>query len=127
MCPQSSNRQISSLSTHSPCDNSGVNHAGGPTAPQRRAAALRRCRRRAYHAERPNPLPKPSCLAELRALTAAWEAGIEAGAPDQTRRLAEAFERHLSVAERATNEEILVEAQAKATEVPRLILAATAS
>jgi hypothetical protein len=91
-----------------------------------RAAALRQARRRAYHAERPSALPGPSTLAELHALTPVWEAGTETGAPDQARRLAQAFERYLSLAERAENEEVLAEAQARATEILRRILAGTA-
>lgn len=91
-----------------------------------RAAALRQARRRAYHAERPSDLPAPSTLAQLRALIPLWEAGTETGAPDQARRLAEAFERYLSVAERTENEEVLVEAQARATETLRRMLAGPA-
>jgi hypothetical protein len=91
-----------------------------------RAAALRRARRRAYHAERPSALPAPSTVAELRALTSVWEAGTETGAPDEARRLAQAFERYLSVAERAENEEVLAEAQARAAEILRRMLARAA-
>ena len=64
-----------------------------------RAAALRGARRRAYHAERPSDMPTPATLAELRVLSATWEPA--AGAPDEAKQLEQAFEKYLSVAERA--------------------------
>jgi hypothetical protein len=87
-----------------------------------RAASLRRARRRAYHAERPSDLPAPTTLAEFRLSAAAWEA--ETSGPDQARRLEEVFEKYLSVAEHATDEAVLVEAQARAVDVLRRMLAA---
>jgi hypothetical protein len=90
-----------------------------------RAAVLRQARRRAYHADRPRRLPPPATLAQLRTLAGVWEAGTEATAPDRSWRLAQAFEHYLSVAERAADEQVLVEAQARAADVLRRMLAAS--
>ena len=88
-----------------------------------RAAALRGARRRAYHAERPSDLPTPATLAELRVLSATWEPA--AGAPDEAKQLEQAFEKYLSVAERARDEAVMAEAQARAAEILHRILRST--
>jgi hypothetical protein len=80
-----------------------------------RAAALRGARRRAYHAERPSGVPAPATLAELQTLSATWEP--VAGTPDEAKRLEQAFEKYLAVAERARDETVLAEAQARAAEM----------
>jgi hypothetical protein len=85
-----------------------------------RAAALRGARRRAYHAERPSGVPVPATLAELHALSAPWEP--VAGAPGEAKQLEQAFEKYLSVAERARDEAVLAEAQARAAEMLHRIL-----
>jgi hypothetical protein len=91
-----------------------------------RSDALRRARRLAFRAERPSRTPTPATLAQLRALAVTWEAGTETGARDRARRLAQAFERYLSVAEHAASEDVLAEAQARATDVLRRMLAGSA-
>lgn len=88
-----------------------------------RAAALRGARRRAYHAERPTDIPTPATLAELRVLSATWEPA--AGAPDEAKQLEQAFEKYLSVAERARDEAVLAEAQARAAEILHRMLRST--
>jgi hypothetical protein len=88
-----------------------------------RAAALRGVRRRAYHAERPNDLPAPATLADLRLLSATWEPVV--GAPDEAKRLEQAFEKYLAVAEHARDEAVLAEAQARAAEVLHRMLRVT--
>jgi hypothetical protein len=88
-----------------------------------RAAALRGARRRAYHAERPSGLPAPATLAELHVLSARWEPA--AGAPDEAKQLEQAFEKYLAVAERARDEAVLAEAQARAAEILHRILRST--
>jgi hypothetical protein len=88
-----------------------------------RAAALRGARRRAYHAERPNDMPAPATLAEFHVLSATWEP--VAGAPDEAKRLEQAFERYLAVAEHARDEAVLAEAQARAAKVLHRMLRVT--
>jgi hypothetical protein len=88
-----------------------------------RAAALRGARRRAYHAERPSDMPAPATLAELRLLSATWEPVV--GAPDEAKRLEQAFEKYLAVAEHARDEAVLAEAQARAAEILHRMLRAT--
>jgi hypothetical protein len=88
-----------------------------------RAAALRGARRRAYHAERPNDMPAPATLAEFHVLSATWEP--VAGAPDEAKRLEQAFERYLAVAEHARDEAVLAAAQARAAEVLHRMLRVT--
>jgi hypothetical protein len=88
-----------------------------------RAAALRRARRRAYHAQRPREMPMPTTVAELRMLKTMWEPSV--GAPDETRRLERAFEKYLAVAEYAGDEAVLAEAQARAAEVLNRMLRTT--
>jgi hypothetical protein len=85
-----------------------------------RAAALRGARRRAYHAGRPSGMSAPATLAELHALSTKWEP--VAGAPDEAKQLEQAFEKYLSVAERARDEAVLAEAQARAAEMLHRIL-----
>ncbi len=87
-----------------------------------RAAALRRARRRAYHAERPRDAPMPATVAELRVLQTTWEPSI--GAPYEARRLEQAFEKYLAVAEFARDEAVLAHAQARAAEILSRLLRA---
>jgi hypothetical protein len=88
-----------------------------------RATALRAARRRAYHAERPSDMPALATLAELHAFSARWEP--VAGAPDEAKQLEQAFEKYLAVAERARDEAVLAEAQARAAEMLHRILASS--
>jgi hypothetical protein len=88
-----------------------------------RAASLRGARRRAYHAERPSDVPVPATLAELHMLSATWEPVV--GEPDEAKRLEQAFEKYLAVAEHARDETVLAEAQARAAAVLHRMLRAT--
>ncbi len=77
------------------------------------AALLRRERRRAFHAERPAAAPTPSTLAGLRAASAEWELAAEAADEPRAlvRQLSRNVERYLRVAELASDESLLTEAQ----------------
>ena len=77
------------------------------------AALLRRERRRAFHAARPAAAPLPSTLAGLRAASAEWELAAEAADESRAlvRRLSRNVERYLRVADLATDEAVLTEAQ----------------
>lgn len=88
-----------------------------------RAATLRRARRRAYHVERPSNAPAPVTLAELHMLSATWEPAV--GASDEARRLEQAFENYLAVAEHARDEAVLAEAQARAAAILHRMLRVT--
>jgi hypothetical protein len=87
-----------------------------------RAAALRKARRRAYHAERPAEQQAPATVETLRNLGAAWEQGTEGGSAHRRQRAAEAFERYLWVAEHAPDERVISEAQARAAAMLERIL-----
>lgn len=88
------------------------------------AATLRRARRQAWRAERPQEAPPPATLADLRVLGENWESGTQADAPGYVVRLSQAVERYLWVAERATDEAVLAEAQRRAQSVLRRLLTA---
>lgn len=77
------------------------------------AALLRRERRRAFRAERPATESAPSTLAGLRAASAQWELAAEAADEPRAlaRQLARNVERYLRVADLATDEALLTEAQ----------------
>ncbi len=91
------------------------------------AATLRQTRRQAWRAERPRETPPPATLADLRVLGERWESGTQTDAPGYVVRLSQAVERYLWVAERATDDAVLAEAQRRAQSVlGRLLTARTA-
>ncbi len=77
------------------------------------AALLRRERRRAFYAERPARESTPSTLAGLRAASVQWELAAKAADEPRAlvRQLSRNVERYLRVAELATDEALLTEAQ----------------
>ena len=71
-------------------------------------ALLRGMRRRAFHANKPEPPPRVQSLDDLRRLALELE---PAAARDNLRNAQEALETYLTIADHATDQEILVESQ----------------